>query len=491
MEKYKLFKASSEYAKRKYTKEHIDSIRNEFSRDRDRILFSKEFRRLQGKTQVFINGFDDHLRNRLTHTLEVSQISKTIARYFKLNSDLVEAIALSHDVGHTPFGHIGERVLNYITNNCDVFKDFETLKNDMGFKHNFQGVKVVTTLEKIDKNFDGLNLTDYTLWGILNHSKQYYKKCKMFKEKEVDNKIVNLCMYRREIDKTCKLENNTTQLNHYEKYLKDINVEKSWTIEGLIVSIADEIAQRDHDVEDGIIAGIINKEELVDVFKDLFSDFLTSTDKLKLTNLKKEQINNIFFHHLSGIIIRLYISELANNSKKQLDILIEKFNLKTDNDFNNIKEDIYKEKGNDLKETISFSNKFNEKDKEFQTFLYNRILNSHLTQTMDGKANYIIRNITQAYLTNPNQLPDKTVQTLLKNYLPNTAFKDIVKKSKNEKYLNGIIRDEIKNIHYGNSGERYNSVLVRTIVDFIAGMTDNYAVSQYKMLYGSDNYWGN
>ena len=159
-------RAEPEFANRSFSKEAEDLIRTKFDRDRDRILFSKEYRRLQGKTQVFITGFDDHIRNRLTHTIEVAQISQTISKYFGFNDTLAEAISLGHDVGHTPFGHVGERVLNFLTNNCDKFKDFLINKpHSKGFKHNWQGLKVVSTLEKINPNYKGLNLTDYTLWG--------------------------------------------------------------------------------------------------------------------------------------------------------------------------------------------------------------------------------------------------------------------------------------------------------------------------------------
>jgi dGTPase len=110
IENYKFLAALPEHAKRHFSGEKEDPLRTKFNRDRDRVLFSKEFRRLEGKTQVFVNGFDDHIRNRLTHTLEVSQIARTIAGNFGFNTTLAEAIAFAHDVGHTPFGHIGERV---------------------------------------------------------------------------------------------------------------------------------------------------------------------------------------------------------------------------------------------------------------------------------------------------------------------------------------------------------------------------------------------
>ena len=184
-----------------YTKPH--EFRNNFQRDRDRILYSKEFRRLSGKTQIFVTGFDDHMRTRLTHTLEVAQIAETIALRLKLNSMLAIAIAYGHDIGHTPFGHIGERTLNYILNGCYNNKDnndnnkYGQVKDDeKGFKHNLQGVRVATFLEELpvmeeDVSSHGLNLTRYTLWGIKAHTEAKYEKpCEYWSETK------NMCCYK-------------------------------------------------------------------------------------------------------------------------------------------------------------------------------------------------------------------------------------------------------------------------------------------------------
>ncbi len=175
--KKSIFYADEKYAFRKVIEpEH--EFRSKFQRDRDRVLYSKEFRRLSGKTQVFVTSFDDHVRTRLTHTLEVSQSADTIARTLGLNEVLVEAIAYGHDVGHTPFGHAAERTLNSIMNGCrDIYGYNKNLpENTRGFKHNWQSIRGVTELEKISDRYDGLNLTRYTLWGILNHSSKKNKE---------------------------------------------------------------------------------------------------------------------------------------------------------------------------------------------------------------------------------------------------------------------------------------------------------------------------
>lgn len=154
-------------------REKSQKYRTSFAKDRDRILYSRSFLRLRGKTQVFMLKDLDYVRTRLTHTLEVNQIAKTIASALGLNLDLTEAIAYGHDVGHTPFGHVGERTLNYIMNGCSkVLSDSELSLGDRGFKHNLQALRLLCDLEKSADFPDcrGLNLTKYTLWGIPHHS---------------------------------------------------------------------------------------------------------------------------------------------------------------------------------------------------------------------------------------------------------------------------------------------------------------------------------
>ena len=194
--------AKSKFSRGRLKREEPCPIRTGFQRDRDRIIYSKAFRRLKHKTQVFIAPLGDHYVTRLTHTLEVSQISRTIARALNLNEDLAEAIALGHDLGHTPFGHIGEEVLN------ELYKD--------GFKHNEQSLRVVDLLEKEGQ---GLNLTWEVRDGILNHSKG--------------------------------------QAEILGEGWGDAN-----TLEGQICKIADIVAYVNHDVEDAIRAGIISQDDL-------------------------------------------------------------------------------------------------------------------------------------------------------------------------------------------------------------------------------------
>ncbi len=199
----KYFNVPENYLKRKYSETPDSSAyRTEFMRDRDRVLYATAFRRLAGKTQIYTVGTDDHKRNRMTHTLEVAQISRTVASALGLNADLAEAIALAHDFGHTPFGHAGEEMLHeimcpdseyvklspfYQKNhkslkkrfNIEAIKKSDYFEQAFGFKHNIQSVRVASVLEdsyRNNKNENiGLNLTNYTLFGIVEHSKWYYQ----------------------------------------------------------------------------------------------------------------------------------------------------------------------------------------------------------------------------------------------------------------------------------------------------------------------------
>lgn len=473
---FKDFKAVDEFATRHYSKEQEVVNRSKFVRDRDRILFSKEFRRLQGKTQVFVNGYDDHIRNRLTHTLEVSQIAQSISDFMGFENHLTEAIALGHDVGHTPFGHVGERVLNHLTNNCDSFKGFVVSeKSEQGFKHNWQGIKVVSTLEKIDPEYKGLNLTDYTIWGILNHSNLQYNVCEKIEQGK--------CQYRQN-GQDCHVQQQEFSLEYYSKYQKYFN-ESSWTFEGLIVNQADEIAQRHHDIEDGLVAGIIDKEEMVERFLEYFDNFLTEDQKKSLLTIKGTKKMSYAVHDLSTLILRFYSNHLINNSTEKIKEFL------AINQITN-KEDFYKFKTDanvdfNPRDLISFDKDFKAEDKKFQKYLISRVLNSHLAQTMDGKANHILRIIIEAYLTNPKQLPDNTIISLLKNYLSEVEFAKLTK-GKKDSLIAGIMRSKVDELHNSNDN-KFKTQLIRTITDFIAGMTDKFAISQYRMLYGSDNYW--
>lgn len=203
--------------------------RDPFQRDRDRIIHSRAFRRMMHKTQVFNANKGDHFRNRLTHTLEVSQIARSIGKYLQLNDELIEAIALGHDLGHTPFGHIGERTLNTILMEGI---DNEILPIKQNFKHNFQSLRVADKLETRCTDYLGINLTFATREGILKHT---------------------------------KVKNEDGYYQYLDLDLTDMHLELpfSITLEGQVVAIADEIAQCTHDLEDGVRSGVINFKALM------------------------------------------------------------------------------------------------------------------------------------------------------------------------------------------------------------------------------------
>jgi dGTPase len=240
-----------------------EDFREPYARDRDRVVHCSSFRRLEYKTQVFLNHEGDYFRTRLTHSLEVSQIARTLSRMLKLNETLAEVIALSHDLGHTPFGHVGGDELDKL------------LKEDgrpLGFEHNFQSFRVLTKLEKRYKEFDGLNLTFATLEGVLKHSYPYKKP---FLE----------CLDER------------------------FDLEKHPSLEAMVVDHADEIAYTSHDIDDGIKYGLIS-------FDDLLSDelCLRVDEMVQHEGIKRDE--KLYRHRFVAGLIKLLVEDFIENSKE-------------------------------------------------------------------------------------------------------------------------------------------------------------------------------
>jgi len=449
-------------------------FRTEFERDRDRILYSKAFRRLSGKTQVFVTGYEDHIRTRLTHTLEVSQIAKTISSYFGLDIALTEAIALGHDIGHTPFGHEGERILNFIMNGCEKIKEFNNNipNTEKGFKHNWQSLRVLTKLEKKSEDYDGLNLTNYALWGILNHSK--------LKWKESEDKLINDFYKKNNNDFLKKIINNKNN--------------ESWTFEGLIVRQADEIAQRHHDIEDGIIANLIDKQKLIEKLKECFGEtklYKEGKEYKDMVGKLKENIKTEYYLPiLSRLIVDFLAMNLINNTEKNFEMLMDEYDIKINGDFYDKKLEIYNNKGKNIFRIVDYNENFGKQEKKFKKYLKNRILNSFKAQTMDGKANYIIKRLFKAFISNPQQLPDKTIISFYRNYNEN-SHGQVINRDKEIGLrflpaLVGDLREKLKEDHFKNCNDnRYRCALIRTICDYVSGMTDNYALNQYELLYGT------
>jgi len=239
-----------------------EDFRDPYSRDRDRVIHCSSFRRLEYKTQVFLNHEGDYFRTRLTHSLEVSQIARTLSRMLGLNETLAEAIALSHDLGHTPFGHVGGDELDIL------------LKADghaLGFEHNFQSFRVLTSLEKRYRDFNGLNLTFATLEGVLKHSYPYQKP------------------FLQHIDEQFALDRHPS-------------------LEAMIVDHADEIAYTSHDIDDGIKVGLIS-------FDDLWSDTLCLRVDEKVQKEGVFRGEHLYRHRFVAGLIKLLVEDFMAHSQ--------------------------------------------------------------------------------------------------------------------------------------------------------------------------------
>lgn len=507
-EKYKtikennIFKADDEKVERWDEPVENHPIRNNFQRDRDRILYSRAFRRLSGKTQVFTSSNDDHLRTRLTHTLEVSQIARTISKELGLDEDLTEAIALGHDLGHTPFGDVGERTLNQIMNGCYRIADFndDISYNNLGFKHNLQGVRVITDLEETS-----LNLTKETIWGIVNHSSKGKKEC-------LEGDVINCNLKHKNPNVKCCRK--MISLDFYDNYLQDIDDDKFWTLEGLVVAFADEIAQRHHDIEDGIEFKILSIKEVYDQININFKNALENNENKSQNNLlkklDKEEDKYTAISIFSKFIVDFLTTDLINQSKKNLIELVKKYSLNSMDDFYMKKQLIYSENITDKiskNKIINFSMEINIGDKEFHEFLYNRILNSYEAQRMDGLGSYVITKLFEAYTYNPQQLRDKSINKLYRNIKDKEdEFNQILNSSVNEnekEFIESILkkfktikntgdkRSFIVDLHYRimssdySIEKSYKDALMRTICDYISGMTDKFALNDHKSLYNN------
>ena len=239
-----------------------EDFRDPYARDRDRVLHCSSFRRLEYKTQVFLNHEGDYFRTRLTHSLEVSQIARTLSRMLGLNETLAEVIALSHDLGHTPFGHVGGDELDKL------------LKNDgrpLGFENNFQSFRVLSKLEKRYKDFDGLNLTFATLEGVLKHSYPYKKP-------------------------------------FLEGLDKRFNLDKHPSLEAMVVDHADEIAYTSHDIDDGIKYGLITFDDMLEDELCLRVDEMVQKEGIKRSE-------KLYRHRFVAGLIKLLVEDFMENSE--------------------------------------------------------------------------------------------------------------------------------------------------------------------------------
>lgn len=435
------------------------SYRTDFMRDRDRILYSKAFRRLSGKTQVYFTGSDDHLRTRLTHTLEVSQIARTIAQTLNLDTDLTEAISLGHDIGHTPFGHAGERMLHQLMTENLLSATGESIvipTEDRGFKHNLQGVATSILAEK-NYESEGLALTNFTLWGIQAHSGTHYK-----------NDTVDNVGYYNQFFKYYQLKGCESPAISFEAY---------------VVREADEIAQRHHDLEDAIRGNLITNADIIGRISETFSDYLSETDKSRLKKMSTLTDSQEFLAHLAKLVVNLYVTKLLEASSANLNWLVDKKHLSEESFPEFIKQpDLDTE--HSFEKIISYSaldknldDRFCDAAKQFKDFISDRVLASYDIQKADAKGQYIIRKLFRAFVTSPAQLPDHCVLEYLKNE-KNTDWDDIRKKQGM-----GEIRIEFSNRVRLPRNIQDELRLKRVVCNYIAGMTDNYAKQVFSEIY--------
>lgn len=464
--------AGKKHIKRKKSEPAPGIYRNQFQRDRDRILYSKEFRRLSGKSQVFLSSSSDHVRTRLTHTLEVAQIATITCKSLKLDIDLCEAIALAHDVGHTPFGHVGERTLNEIMNGCyELIEHQGGLKEeDKGFKHNLQGLRVTSELERLYDHV-GLNLTNFTLWGIKNHTKSSYGKCKSLS--------LNGRCYLSRTSHICS-KNGVLKTNFYQGYnglvQQKENDRDAWSFEGQVVKLADEIAQRHHDLEDALYMKIMEPFEFTEIVENLFRDYLVAEDRrLLLRTLGSKNTQSVYISYVSKFMVNFLNRALIEHSANKLNNFIESKGIKGNRDFI----ELYHQIGFDeVKNIIGYQSEFSKKENELREFLERRILNSFDVQRMDGKGRFLIRRLFKAYLTNPNQLSDTTLSFVYRIF--QKKHEEYPEKSPREI---AEIRKELSNAEF-KSNPDFQISLLRGICDHIAGMTERYALHEFRELYG-------
>ncbi|MGZ8290476.1 MAG: deoxyguanosinetriphosphate triphosphohydrolase [Telluria sp.] len=369
------YAVQSETARGRRFTEAAHASRSQFQRDRDRIIHCSAFRRLEYKTQVFLNHEGDMFRTRLTHSLEVAQIGRSLARNLRLNEDLVEAVSLAHDLGHTPFGHVGQDVLN------------ECMKDHGGFEHNLQSLRVVDTLEQHYGAFDGLNLMFETREGILKH-------CSLTNAKELG------AVGQRFIDRTQP------------------------SLEAQLTNLADEIAYNSHDIDDGLRSGLITIEQLeqVEFFARLWHEVQAAYPGLSGRRAIYETLRRL-------------ITALAD------DLIVTSTELLRDANPGSVDE------VRASAPLIRFSDGMRKDATELKRFLRQNLYRHYMVNRMRVKASRIVRELYEAFMAEPVLLPP--------DYQDNS----------------------------GDVGKQ-----ARMIADYIAGMTDRYAIREHRRIFSLEEF---
>ena len=320
-----------------------NKYRSPFQRDRDRIIHSASFRRLKHKTQVFVNTEGDHYRTRITHSIEVAQIARSIAKYLNVNDDLAETLSLAHDLGHTPFGHAGEIALN------------ECMSKYGGFDHNLQTLRIVMFLEHKYLKFKGLNLSIETLDGLIKHNGPYREISKL-------NKIIGK-----------------------KNFKGKLNFNKNTSLEAQISAISDDIAYNNHDIDDGFRAGFISLDDLKNI--ELFSEII------KEINSEFKGIDNyMIVKELIRRLIGLMVNDLIKNTKKNISKVSPK-NAEEIRSHNGL--------------IASFSDFFISQDTQIRNFLRSRVYEHNSIEKERVKSMRIIEEIFSKLIKNIDLLPIK------------------------------------------------------------------------------------
>ena len=375
------YAASVETSRGRQHAEPSPTYRTEYQRDRDRIIHSTGFRRLEYKTQVFVNHEGDLYRTRLTHSIEVAQIARSIARTLGLNEDLTEAIALAHDLGHTPFGHAGQDALN------------ACMKPYGGFEHNLQSLRVIDHLENKYAEFQGLNLTFETREGVLKH-------CALKNAQELGD------VGQRFIDKTQP------------------------SLEAQLTNIADQVAYNNHDIDDGIRSGLISIEQLREV--SLFADYYDQV-KWKYPDLD----DNKSVHETIRQMIGSQVTDLIKTSQQHID----EAGVVTIDDVRAQSEAL-----------IRFSDEMFAQSRLMKKFLRENLYFHHQVYRMTRKAHQITEALFDAFINDAKLLPPE-----------HQVYATKAKKNENE------------------------ADYARVVADYVAGMTDRFAIKEYDRLFNMSN----
>lgn len=369
-----------------------------FQRDRDRVIHSNAFRRLEYKTQVFVYHEGDHYRTRLTHSIEGSQIARTIARALRLNEDLAEAIILAHDLGHTPFGHSGEEAMNRL------------MKEHGGFEHNRQSLRIVTLLEDRYPDFPGLNLSYEVREGIDKHQTSYDQLHLQLRTSEyrMDQALPG------QPNAVSGLKSGNQMGGSGGERLSPSDWKVQPTLEAQIVNLADEIAYSNHDLDDGIRSGLITLLQLEDIqiWKENFKGH-GAEDKIQI----RQAVRSIINAYVSNLVTT--VTQTLREAKiiSLQDVWASRTKL------------------------VHYSSDFDHKNRELKGFLREKMYKHHHVERMADKARRILEGLFTAYVKNPKILPPE-ISEQMKKETPE-----------------------------------------RVICDYIAGMTDRFALEEYKKLF--------